>query len=235
MGRNAVREVLKSSPERVEAMFIATSGGDPEIDSLVAQAGCAVERMSSDALSSMLGSSSHQSYAARLSERPQRDLKEHIAALADKSRVRIVALDSIQDPQNLGAILRAAECFSVDAVIWSKNRGVSVTPVVAKTSVGASELVNIVQVSNLAEALRRLKDEGFWIVAADGSTGAQSISDFEFPDRAVLVFGSEGEGIQRMILENADFRVAIPMLGRIDSLNVSQAVAVFLYASAKTR
>lgn len=230
MGRNCLREVLRHSPQQVVKVFTsATSHGDEEIKSLVQRRGIEVEVMEPEALSEMLGSDSHQSYAALLRERKSIELKQFAADAGSHARSVVVMVDSINDPQNFGSILRACECFAVDAVMWSKNRGAPLTPVVSKTSVGASELVPLVPVSNLGEAARKLKDLGYWIVAADASADAQSIWDFELPEKCVLLFGSEGEGIQRLLLESSDYRVVVPPLGRIDSLNVSQAVAVFLF------
>ena len=142
-------------------------------------------------------------------------------------------LDSIMDPHNFGAILRAAECFGVDAVLWSKNRGCDITPVVAKVSVGASELLPLVPVSNLAQALERLKDAGVWSIAADVSPEAQPIDQFEFPTKSLILLGSEGEGLQPLLLREAEFKITIPLHGKIDSLNVSQAAAVMLAAARR--
>ncbi|MBN8549131.1 MAG: 23S rRNA (guanosine(2251)-2'-O)-methyltransferase RlmB [Deltaproteobacteria bacterium] len=230
MGRNCVREVLRHAPQQVvKLLSSATSGGDAEIDRLAEQADIPCEPLTNAELSALVSSDSHQSYVALLKDRHVYELKEVLGASESKSRSLIVMVDTINDPQNFGAILRACECFGVDAVIWSKNRGVSVTPVVTKSSVGATELVPMVPVSNLGEALRKLKDSGYWVVAADAAADAQSIWSFEMPEKCVIIFGSEGEGIQRLLLENSDFKVAIPLLGRIDSLNVSQAVALFLF------
>ncbi len=230
MGRNCVREVLRHSPQHVVKIYSsATSGGDAEIQTLISRSGLELAMLSFEELSKLVGSESHQSYAALLRDRKVYELKELIAETETCPRSVVVMVDTINDPQNFGSILRACECFAVDAVIWSKNRGVAVTPVVTKSSVGASELVPMVPVSNLGEALRKLKDAGYWIVAADAAADAQSIWSFDLPERCVFVFGSEGEGIQRLLLENSDYWVSVPLLGKIDSLNVSQAVAVFLF------
>lgn len=230
MGRNTVMETVRHQPGRVERILSSAREGLSELSSIAAEHGLLVEDATAEELTALTGSSSHQSCAAIVRERPRRELREFLSSMQQKERCAVIALDSLQDPHNLGAILRAGECFGIDAVVWSRNRGVDITPVVSKVSVGASELVESVLVSNLNEALRRLKDAGFWIVAAEASPEADSIEEFEFPDKVAFVFGAEGEGIHRLVLENCDFHVAIPMRGKIDSLNVSQAVAVFLYA-----
>lgn len=230
IGRNAVRELLRHSPKRIRKLLSsAAHGGDSEIEQLAAAASIQVEPVDDETLSATVGTHSHQSYAAVVSEHQHLALAELLEEVGQAERSLVVLLDSISDPQNLGAIMRACECFGVDALVWSKNRGVALTPVVTKASVGASELLSTVVVSNLNDALHKLRDAGYWIVAADGAAPAQSIAEFEFPQKCAIIFGSEGEGIQRLLLEESDFKVAVPMCGKIDSLNVSQAVSVFLY------
>jgi 23S rRNA (guanosine2251-2'-O)-methyltransferase len=129
----------------------------------------------------------------------------------------------------MGAILRLAECFQVDAVMSSKNRGVDITPTVSKASSGASELVPIVMVSNLADSILRLKDEGYEVVIADANPKASSLLTFEFPKKCAFILGSEGEGFRKRIHDLADYSIYIPMQGKISSLNVSQAAAICLF------
>ncbi len=229
-GRNTVREVLKASPERCQLVYLSSkdSGSLRELEQEVRAARIKIEAVSEEVLSALCSSDSHQSVAALLKERDFQSLDDLIKELASRPRALILALDEIQDPHNLGAVLRAAECFGVDAVIWSKNRGVDLTAVVSKSSVGASELVNIIRISNLAQSLEKLKKENFWVVGADGGEGTTDLTSFDWPDRAVIVVGAEF-GLQRLVRERSDFLVKIPMFGRIDSLNVSQAVAVLLF------
>jgi 23S rRNA (guanosine2251-2'-O)-methyltransferase len=229
MGRNCLREVLRHRSDRLLKVFTSATEGDEEISSLLRASDIPIEKISNDALTTLVGSDSHQSYAGLLRDRDFRELKEFLEAAASEERSLVIMLDALNDPQNFGAILRAAECFGVDAVVWSKNRGASLTPAVTKTSVGASELVPLIPVSNLGDAVRKFKEAGYWIVAADAGTGAQELGSFEVPAKSLVIFGSEGEGLQRLLLENADFTVKIPLSGQIDSLNVSQAVAVFLF------
>ena len=133
-------------------------------------------------------------------------------------------LDSIFDPQNVGAILRAAECFGADAIITSKNRGCPMTPTVSKASAGASAFVPHVEVSNLADSAQRLQNEGFTLVVADMDGDENAV----WPDKLLLVMGSEGTGVQPLLKKRADLIVRIPMYGKIASLNVAQACAVLL-------
>ncbi len=222
MGKNCVREVMRQAPERIKKLF-AQKNQDPFPNS-----GIKTVFKDKEALSKMVQSESHQGVVALVQERPFLNLKDF---LKQERRISIVLmLDSIFDPHNLGAILRAAECFGVDAVVWSKNRGVDLTPAVSKVSVGASELVDMIKVSNLAETVKRFQKAGYSTFGADAGEGSQSLFGFHFPDRCLLVLGSEGKGIQRLIKDNLDQLISIPMQGRIDSLNVSQAAAVFLAA-----
>ncbi|MBX7145428.1 MAG: 23S rRNA (guanosine(2251)-2'-O)-methyltransferase RlmB [Oligoflexia bacterium] len=236
MGRNCVQEVLRHTPKRVLRVFCSIKNDEPggvagAVVNLARQHKIGVEFVTQDELTSLVGSSSHQSFAAHVTSRPSIGLKEYIASKESAERALILCLDEVMDPHNLGAIFRAAECFGVDALLWSKNRGVGITPTVSKSSVGASELVPSIQVSNLADALRKIKEAGFWIVAADADPSARALNDFEFPDKVAIVLGSEGEGLSRLVKELADYPVYIPLRGKIQSLNVSQAATLFLAAA----
>lgn len=223
MGKNCIMELLKHSPKRIVRVY--THKEDGLVDDLREKAIEIVE-CTKDDLTEMVQSESHQSYVAAVYEKPSDDLPAFLKKAEEKSLV--LMLDSISDPQNLGALLRAAECFAVDAVVWSKNRGVDLTPTVSKTSVGASELVPILKVANLAEAARRFQKEGYHVVTAELDDEAVSLNDFDFPERTLLIVGSEGKGIQQLLSTIADTKIMIPMKGRIQSLNVSQATTALL-------
>jgi len=228
MGKNCIREVLRSAPERiVEVRTCQRSKADPLYVELL-NSNIPIREVSKKELAQLVQSESHQSYVAAVRERGQPAIKSFLEESAEKSTSVVVMLDSIYDPQNLGTILRAGECFGVDLVVYSKNRGVDITPVVSKASSGATELVSIVKVSNLAETMKLFQEAGYWAVCAEAGEGSQSVFEFQFPEKTLLVLGSEGEGIQQILRKKSDFSVKIPMLGKIDSLNVSQAAAVFL-------
>lgn len=240
MGRNCISEVLKRAPERLLEAWIV--GGEnrtgnqrqEELESALSALPIEVRLVSRDQLTELVGSESHQGFVARIKTRKLWELESVVSDAAQKERSVILALDTIVDPQNFGAILRAAECLGVDGVVWSKNRGAPITPVVAKVSVGATELVRLCPISNLQRGLEQLKKEGYWIVGAALGPGSESLHTFTFPERTVIVMGAEGEGLSHIIEENLDFRVSIPMYGQIDSLNVSQATAVLLAAAARS-
>ena len=229
MGKHCLLELLRHNPECI--VRIITCREPSHTDPIFEKAfdlDLRIQEEDKATLSDRVGSESHQGYVAKLRERPNDDMQEVLEDSFDKPRSLILALDSIADPQNLGAILRAAECFGVEAVLWSTNRCVDLTPVVARASVGASELVKCVRVSNLAESLRHMQKNGYKVVVADANEDAASLTEFTFPERTVLVMGSEAKGVQPLILKRTDERVFIPMAGKISSLNVSQATACLL-------
>lgn len=233
MGRNCLRELLKHAPDRIVEVWVAAGPGGGTEKAVLVEAisnrGIPYHQLPAAELSSLVHSDSHQSFVVAVRERQQPSFREFVKELESLDSGLILALDSIMDPQNLGALLRVAECFGVSAVIWSKNRGTGLTPAVSKSSAGASELIAHYTVSNLVEALGKLKQAGFWIVVADASNQAARLDDLKLPGKIVLVLGSEGTGVRSLTSKLADFTVRIPQLGKISSLNVSQAGAVLLY------
>lgn len=146
--------------------------------------------------------------------------------LSDSSR--LIILDKIEDPHNLGAIIRSAESFGFDAVIIPERRSASVTSTVYKTSAGAINNIKVVRVTNLTRTIKDLKDKGFWIYGLAGEARSD-ISHADLRGKVALVVGNEGEGISRLVRENCDMLINIPMLGRVNSLNASVAAAISMY------
>ncbi len=223
IGRQTVREIIKHARDRILALYI-TEPTSRDFEKEIK--GIPHKMVSNDAITSFAGTPSHQGIAVSLREEQPYELND----LADMPKALLMAVDGIQDPQNFGALLRAAECFAVDAVIFSRNRTVGITPVVRKSSVGASELVPLCPVSNLAQALRRLHDKGFTIVVTADEGEASELPNV---DKLCVVFGSEGEGVQQLIEREADVLLKIPLYGKISSLNVSQAAVVVLAEAKK--
>ncbi len=238
MGRNCVEELLSRDPGRIHEIYLAESRGgasDSRRNALrdaIEGAGLRFRECSRHELDQMVQSDSHQGVVARVKPRTFLGFEQLIEQARERESIGILALDGVLDPQNLGAILRAAECFGVDAVIWSKNRAAPIGPVVSKVSVGASELVPLCPVPNLHRAIEALKAVGVWSIGAVVTPEATNLESFKAPEKWILVMGSEGEGIQHLIEQNLDFCVYIKMLGAISSLNVSQATAVMLHALA---
>ena len=226
MGKNSIYELLHFNSSQIVCVFTCQKEGDliRELNKKKVK----ISFTSKQKLSSLVDSDSHQSYVAEIKNRNFSDLKMFLKQ--DKERSLVVMCDSITDPQNFGAIMRASECFGVDALIWSKNRNVGITPVVSKVSAGASELLTLIPVSNLGESVRQCQKEGYFVVALEKRPFSKSIRSLNFPKKAVIILGSEGKGIQPLLSKAADELIEIPMSGRIDSLNVSQAAAVCLAA-----
>mgnify|MGYP003890276753 FL=1 len=137
-------------------------------------------------------------------------------------------LDSLEDPHNLGAILRSADAFGVDAIIIPKHRSVGLNATVAKVSTGSIEHVDVVEVTNLTNTIKTLKDQGFWVVGTDADTD-QTIHEINVDTNLCIVIGSEGKGISRLVKENCDYVVKIPMSGHVNSLNASVSAALVIY------
>ncbi len=232
MGLHAIQEVLKHAPERLLKVFTSVKTGKQERKGALLQAceerGVPVQHVSFDLLTKMAGSDSHQSFAAQVRGRHFYGAKEFLKEHEEKESLFVLMLDEIHDPQNFGALLRSAECFGVDGVAWSKNRGCDLSPTVAKASCGASELVPLLRVSNLADSAEQFKKAGFEVVAAVADPEAKPLFSYTFAPRTLLIVGSEGEGIQQLLRKKADRLIYIPLSGKVQSLNVAQATAVLL-------
>lgn len=169
----------------------------------------------------------HQGVVAEVKDFVYQDLDRVLVNLNQNPRALILVLDEINDPHNFGAIIRSADAFNVGAIIIKKDRQVQVTPTVAKVATGAQNYVPIVVVTNISQTLKKLQDQGFWVVGADGK-GDQSIHQLKYDFKTALVIGSEGYGISRLNLEKCDYIVRIDMLGRVNSLNASVATGIIL-------
>ncbi len=237
MGLHAVKEVLTHAPHRLLHVFLEPQekGRKSDIQELCTFQKIPMTFTSFRQLTDMVESESHQSVVAHVKGRNFVDLKNFFREIEGKERSFVLMLDQIFDPQNLGALLRSSECFGVDAVVFSKNRGSDITPVATKSSCGASELIPLIRVSNLAEAVSQFQEEGFDAVTTLLNPSSESLFDFTFSDKTLLIMGSEGEGIQPLICKRANRSIYIPMQGHIESLNVAQACAVLLSAAARQR
>lgn len=224
MGKHAIEEVARREASRLLEVYVSKE--DHPLVSMLNKQGIKVRILPKKELYKRVGSESHQGIIAKVKEREFLTPKEFLNSASERSCVLLC--DAIQDPQNFGAMLRAAECFGAGAVIYSTNRNVALTPVVSKASVGASELIPLIPVSNLTDTVKKFQAGGYFVVAAEVKEGAVSLHSFEFPEQTLLIMGAEGKGIQPLLSKLADFHVMIPMQGAVDSLNVSQATAVFL-------
>ena len=150
-----------------------------------------------------------------------------------KDSNKLVILDHLEDPHNLGAIIRTVEASGIDGIILPKNRSVSVNETVMKTSVGALYNVNVCQVINLNQTISKLKELGFWIIGTD--MNESNYQEINYPEKSVLIIGSEGFGMSRLVKESCDYVVSIPMYGKINSLNASVAAGIMIYELIRKR
>jgi 23S rRNA (guanosine2251-2'-O)-methyltransferase len=172
----------------------------------------------------------HQGIAAFFEEINPLDLEDFLKTIPLEGPYLIVALDRVEDPGNFGALFRSAWSLGAKAIFTAKDRSAALTPQALKAASGAVEKLPWVKVTNLVAAFSKLKELGFWVVGADSQDSGESLFDFKFPLRSVLVLGAEGKGLSRLTREKADYLVQIPLAGKSDSLNVASAGAIFLYA-----
>ena len=235
-GRNAVKELLASGRD-IDKIYVQKGEREGSVVTLVAKATerkipvIEVERSKLDSISGVI---SHQGIVALAAEHNYSTIEEIIEYAASRGEAPFVVIcDGIEDPHNLGAIIRSAECSGVHGVIIPKRRAVGLTPVVAKSSAGALEHMRVARVTNLAMTIDELKRLGFWIYAAD--MGGERYCDVDYSGSVAIVLGSEGFGISRLVKEKCDFNVSIPLYGKVNSMNVSCAAAVILTEVAKGR
>lgn len=235
-GRNAVRELLKSGRD-IEKIFVREGDREGSITVLVAQAierGIPVIETDKKKLDALCGYEQHQGIVAIASEMEYVSLEDVIAIAEERGeKPLIVICDGISDPHNLGAIIRCAEGAGAHGVILPKRRAAGITPAVVKASAGATEHLAAVKCSNISDTIRKLKELGFWIFAAEADGTSYTDADYDCP--CAIVLGSEENGVSDIVKKNSDFIVSIPMKGKVNSLNVSTAAAVLLYEAIKQR
>lgn len=221
-GKNPVREALKASRNFLEAYVL--EGQNNDVIDMLKERQVKVKYLTKQKMQTMFPSS-HQGVGALVDDYDTISLKE---ALAKPGRKLFVMLDSLEDPHNLGAILRTAEAFNISGVIIPKNRSVQITPTVVKVSAGAIEYVDIISVTNLNQTIQTLKSHNIWVVGTD-LDAKQNVSEIHPDTDICVVFGSEGKGLGRLIKESCDYLVKIPMQGKINSLNVSVSCGIILH------
>ncbi len=223
-GRNPVREALRSN--KVIRVYLTNAFSEQSILSLINEKHVPINPITTKELD-IACPGVHQGIAAEIKGYSYVSFEEILRASKKEERPIVVLLDGINDPHNLGAILRSCDVFGVTGVIMPKHNEVALSATVAKTSAGAINYVPVCLVSNLNNAIRELKDNGFWVVSSDGSakTNYQDLK-YDFP--TALVVGSEGKGVSPLVLKNSDYIVKIPMYGHVNSLNASVAAGIFL-------
>lgn len=233
-GRNAVRELLKSG-RSVDKLFVRAGDREGSITVIVAEAirmGIPVIEVENTRLDTMTFGAHHQGVAAMAAEKQYVDVETIVEIARERGeKPLIVIADGIQDPHNLGAIIRCAECAGAHGIILPKRHAVGLTPVVATASAGALEHMAVAKVQNIASTVEKLKEMGLWIFAAEADGVPYYETDWNVP--TAIVFGSEGDGVSRLVRERSDFVVSIPMYGQVNSLNVSTAASVILCHAAR--
>lgn len=236
-GINPVMEALRGKRRAFE-LFVAGAGSDRRFEKLLALAkerGVPVRQREKGDLSRLCGTEHHQGVTLRIEAFAFSPLEE----ILERPRVTgeaglIVVLDGVQDPHNLGAIIRSAACAGAHGVVIPKDRAVGITAAVEKASAGAVETVPVTQVANIAQTLEELKKEGYWIYGAVGEASA-SLYDQDFRGNVVVVIGGEGEGIRPLVQKRCDYLIAIPIRGGVNSLNASVASGVMLFEIVRQR
>ena len=229
-GKNVIRQIL-NDPERVKTVYLAVN--DPEIEKQAAKAKVPVKRTDKKNLTRMTGTDRHQGVAAEIEPYQTYSVEELTASVKENGKGLIIMLDELEDPHNLGAILRTADAAGATGVIFKKTHAVGLTPAVAKVSAGAIDTVKCAAVTNLARTLEDLKKAGWWAVGTD--MDGQDYRTLAYDFNTVLVIGNEGKGISRLLREKCDYVISLPMRGSIQSLNASVSAGILMYAIQEKR
>lgn len=232
-GKNTVRELL-TGPRQVYEVMIQNQSKNDDIVKLCRKNNIKMRMTDKNGFIKLVGNVNHQGVMALIDGYDYTPLEDIVRNIPEGKQPLLLMLDGMEDPHNLGAIIRTCDAIDVDGVIIGKKRSVGLNATVAKVSTGAIDHVPVAQVTNLSRTLDSLKKEGFWVVGCelDNSTDYRAV-DYNMP--LVLVIGSEGFGISRLVKEHCDMNVILPMVGHVNSLNASVATAVLLYQVYNSR
>ncbi len=236
-GLHPVEEAIRSGSRQLDHVSVARERKDDRLEQLIEtcrRAGIRVSLESRDQLTRLARTDAHQGVLAVVRERKFLGIEDLLAAKEEGGHRFFLALDGVEDPHNLGALLRTAEGAGVDGVVLPERRSAPVTATVAKTSAGASEHVRIARVTNLVRALEQMKQKNVWVLGLD-ERGTPDYMDFDFKADCVLVLGREGAGLHDLVKKTCDHLLRIPMAGQVSSLNVSVAGAVVMYEAMRQR
>ena len=237
VGRNAITEALKSG-RSLNRLWIANGdreGSVKEILGLARDRNIKAEFVDRTKIEKLAAGHRHQGVMAWVAPVEYAELEDILAAAEEKGKEPfLLLLDELEDPHNLGALLRTADAVGVDGVLIPKHRSCPLSATVAKTSAGAVEYVPVARIGNIAQTLKKLKEKGFWVVGAD-MDGTVDYSESNMTGALILVVGGEGHGVSRLTKENCDFVVRLPMIGKINSLNASVAGSILMYEAFRQR
>ncbi|MBP3891216.1 MAG: 23S rRNA (guanosine(2251)-2'-O)-methyltransferase RlmB [Solobacterium sp.] len=222
-GKNVIKQIL-TSPDVILEVYLASE--DKEVLKVCRENKIPCHILSKKELSKLSKSKHHQGYVVKRKDYPTYPLEELIAQKKSEHGL-LILLDEMEDPHNLGAILRTADAIGADGVIFKKNHAVGLTPTVAKVSAGAIDRVKCAEVTNLTQTANKLKEAGYWILGADMDGQDYRTLDYDF--HVVLVIGNEGKGISRLLRETCDYIISLPMVGEMESLNASVSAGILLY------
>ena len=234
IGRNPIKEALKS--DRTVDRLLVQKGSEKSAGDILALAkskGVRIDQASKAQLDKLSAGQNHQGVACYVSNYEYASLEDLLERAGAAEQSVLIVLDELEDPHNLGAIMRTAECTGAHGVIIPKRRSAGLTETVAKTSAGAIEYLPCARVSNIAQTIEKLKEAGYWIYGAD--MDGESLWDCKLDGKIAIVIGNEGKGLSRLVREKCDVIISIPMVGKIESLNASNAAAVILYEAFRQR
>lgn len=237
-GMLPILELLRANSRRVDKILIADGAREhriAEIIDLAKENRIPFQKTPRESLAKLVEpGANHQGVIAFVASADYADADELLAEIFAKENSLVLILDGIEDPRNLGAILRTAECAGADGVFIPEHRAVGLTETVVKTSAGATEHIKIAKVKNLNRLIEELKKNNIWVVGTSGEA-KMNYAEWEWTQKTALVLGSEGKGLHRLVAENCDALVKIPMQGKIESLNVSVACGVLLFEAGRQR
>ena len=237
-GMLPILELLRANSRRVDKILIADGAREhriAEIIDLARENRIPFQKTPRESLAKLVEpGANHQGVIAFAASADYADADELLAEIIAKENSLVLILDGIEDPRNLGAILRTAECAGADGVFIPEHRAVGLTETVVKTSAGATEHIKIAKVKNLNRLIEELKKNNIWVVGTSGEA-KMNYAEWDWAQKTALVLGSEGKGLHRLVAENCDALVKIPMQGKIESLNVSVACGVLLFEAGRQR
>jgi 23S rRNA (guanosine2251-2'-O)-methyltransferase len=235
-GRNPVIELLKSD-RTVDKLFVAKGSMEGSISVIISMArekGIVISEVDRKKLDSLAGGSTHQGVAAQVTPYSYYTVEDMLKDAEDKGQEPfLIILDEIEDPHNLGSIIRTANVCGAHGVIIPKRRSATMTPIVTKASAGAVEYTKVAKVTNITQTIKELKEKGLWIIGTDMDGEYCYSSNLKGP--IAIVIGNEGKGISRLVRDNCDLVVKIPVLGQINSLNASVAAGIIMYEIVRQR
>lgn len=236
-GKNAIQEAIRSIPERINKILISSAvKKDKKINEIISEAkenGVMFQFVPSQKLDAFGENISHQGIGAYVSPVDYVDIDDFLNGFSKENAI-VVVLDSVEDPHNLGSIIRTAVCAGVDGIIIPSRRSATVNATVQKASAGAVNHIPIIKVNNIVNAIEKLKAKSFWVYGADAAA-EQNYYDADFSGNCAIVLGGENRGISKLVGLNCDYLVKIPMAGNFNSLNVANAGSIIMYEVVKQR